>query len=226
MKKFISIKKIGTLFISFLFVLPNVLKAQSFTDATLDVAALPVQWISFTGNATSNGVQLQWTTANEFNNSHFNIQKSSNGINFSTIGKIDGTGNSSSLTNYSFLDSTSLNSIVYYRLQQVDIDGKTSVSSVLVIKNELQSNTLLNIYPNPISGNKLVVNFKNVPVGIYTLSIKNINGVTIHQQVYPQQIFNTNTQIQMASKPASGWYVMSMINEKGEVVALKTLTVK
>ncbi len=103
-------------------------------------------------NGTSNEKQVTnlWTTANEINVSHFNIQRSSNGKDFITIGKV--TANNKVLNEYSFIDNklplTNDQLTLYYRLTGVDKDGKTNYSEtkLLTINNKLST---INIYPNP-----------------------------------------------------------------------------
>ena len=83
------------------------------------------------------------------NNSHFNIQKSSNGIDFENIGKVNGHGTTQQEQAYQFLDNTPFLDINYYRLQQVDYDNKSEYSNVISI--EMNPNTTsIKIYPNPV----------------------------------------------------------------------------
>lgn len=94
---------------------------------------LPVNWLSFTGRAIHGDVELNWSTASELNNSHFEIQRSANAIDFSAIGSVAAGTNPSVVNNYQFLDLNPLSGTSYYRLKQVDIDGKYSFSSIIQI---------------------------------------------------------------------------------------------
>jgi hypothetical protein len=96
-------------------------------------STLPVNWLSFTGRAIHGNVELNWSTASELNNSHFEIQRSANAIDFSTIGSVVAGTNPSVVNNYQFLDVNPLIGVSYYRLKQVDIDGKYSFSSIIQI---------------------------------------------------------------------------------------------
>jgi hypothetical protein len=94
---------------------------------------LPVSWLSFTGRAIHGDVELNWSTASELNNSHFEIQRTANAIDFSTIGSVAAGTNQSVVNNYQYLDLNPLAGASYYRLKQVDIDGKYSFSSIIQI---------------------------------------------------------------------------------------------
>ncbi len=74
-----------------------------------------------------------WNTASERNNSHFSIERSADGRNFTEIGKINGAGESSSSKTYTFNDPKPLKGINYYRLKQVDFDGKFEYSKVVSV---------------------------------------------------------------------------------------------
>ncbi len=224
-KKLISFQ-VTLLLLAFMGLLPAIAQSQAFTDGTIDVIVTPVHLISFSANKVNNAVQVNWTTTNEINNSHFNVQRAFNVTDFITIGKVAGKGNMATINNYAFTDTAIPNTNLYYRLQQVDIDSKSTLSATVVIKNEKTNNTVLSIYPNPVKSNKVVLSFKEAPIGMYTLSIKNINGSIIHKQVYNQVVATTSSQIFLAIKPTMGWYVLSMINAQGVVVANKTFIVE
>ena len=114
---------------------------------------LPVTFTAFTGRQERNSVVLEWATASENNNNYFEIERSIDGVNFVTIGYVDGAGNSSSLLNYEFSDNAPEQGQVYYRLSQVDFDGKREyadkVVAVLYTGSEIEN---LTIVPNPTDG--------------------------------------------------------------------------
>lgn len=92
---------------------------------------LPVELTSFSGQLTENGVELNWETGAEINNSHFNVQVSYDGVNWETIGVVQGAGNSTVNLNYFFLDNQEGTGVQYYRLEQVDFDGTNAFSNVI-----------------------------------------------------------------------------------------------
>lgn len=112
---------------------PAVLPATPGSLNTCTKGALPVTLSSFNYNVNNKIVQLTWATASESNNDYFNVEKSNDGINFRSIGKVKGTGTSSITKHYSFNDNNP-DYINHYRLKQVDRDGKFSYSKILFVK--------------------------------------------------------------------------------------------
>ena len=98
---------------------------------------LPITLSSFTGIWNGKAPELRWTTQLEINNSYFDLERSFNGRNFERAGVVSGQINSSVITNYQFTDYAVSNTtgLVYYRLKQVDVDGRFSYSNIIVVKN-------------------------------------------------------------------------------------------
>jgi len=90
---------------------------------------------------------LSWTTTTEVNNMGWNIQRSADGLEWENIGWTEGSGNIQNEKSYKYTDPTPMKGINYYRLEQVDFDGRTSYSEVKNIKFQTEE---LSIYPNPV----------------------------------------------------------------------------
>jgi hypothetical protein len=106
------------------------------TDGVASSSTLPVSLISFNANYVEDAVELKWETASELNNNYFTIERSTNAIDFSPVGIINGAGNSNSVLNYSFLDISPLSSRSYYRLKQTDYDEKYTYSNIVSVSKE------------------------------------------------------------------------------------------
>ena len=125
-------------------------------------ATLPISLISFSGHLTSLGNSLNWSTASEVNSAGFELQSSVNGTKFSIVAFVatkakDGVSNEK-LT-YDYSDKVSFTASRYYRLRQIDKDGKYSFSRIVLIKAiKALSVTISAIYPNPaINSLQLVI---------------------------------------------------------------------
>ena len=94
---------------------------------------LPIELLYFKGNVAKNYVELNWSTASEVNNDYFTVERSIDGEVFSSVGQIDGAGNSSMIIDYSGRDDKPVNGLAYYRLKQTDYDGMYSYSSPIAI---------------------------------------------------------------------------------------------
>ena len=104
-------------------------------DITNDIV-LPVELVDFKGISEGSVNQLFWTTKSELNNAYFEVQHSINGVDYEQIGTVYGQGNSSVSINYYYRHITE-SKINYYRLKQVDYDGKYKFSNRIEIENDL-----------------------------------------------------------------------------------------
>ncbi len=130
--------------------------------ATGILTVLSVQLKSFYGISGKDQNQLFWETTSEKNNDFFILEKSTNGIDFEEIGHINGNGNSKTKNNYSFEDPTASRATSYYRLNQVDFDGKKQRFDIITLSYETNKIGILNIYPNPTKNTLYVdVNTEN-----------------------------------------------------------------
>ena len=123
----------------------------------LDFTPLPISLIDFTAKAEGNRAKLTWQTASESNNKEFIIYRSSDDQQFIEIGKVDGKGTTSITSNYSLHDKQPLNGNNYYKLVQVDSDGRTTELGIRFLTFKLQLSSL-NSFPNPTEG-KITVHF-------------------------------------------------------------------
>lgn len=150
----------------------------AFTPSQFSI--LPVDILSFSAVLNNNQVQLKWVTSYEANAASFIIERSSNGINFSEIGKVAASNNIQGSA-YEFVDNNLANGQALYRLKAVDKDGATKYSNVIAINNKLAVASSLLIYPNP------AVNFVTVTYPIAnsdaTLSIYQMSGKKVVDMV-------------------------------------------
>jgi hypothetical protein len=161
----------------------------------------PVTLVNFMALKNDSRVDLDWQTATEENNDYFVVEKSRNAVDFITVDIVDGSGNSQSMMSYSITDYAPYRGISYYRLKQVDYDGKFSYSKIVAIKNEEAE---VEIYPNPNQGSfKIsVVNEK-----LYSIELTDMEGKLVYKS---KGTSNTATEINGLSK---GLYVVRVIGE-------------
>ena len=143
----------------------------SWSNETINICellngrVLPVEWLYTNADFhdKERSVSIEWATAKEWENSHFEIERSIDGINdFQQVGEVQGMGWKDSITEYAFLDKdlplTGGNML--YRLKQVDFNGKSSYSKVVSVKvSTIQSTKgVWRAYPNPTNGQQLKIN--------------------------------------------------------------------
>ncbi|MEK6479193.1 T9SS type A sorting domain-containing protein [Catalinimonas sp. 4WD22] len=113
---------------------------------------IPVELIYFSGYYQNKSVFLEWATASETNNSHFEIERAVDGFEFEKIGEVQGADNSTRKIEYVFEDqqlSSRMGSIFYYRLRQEDYDGQYEYSKSIAVFNETSG--VLNLWPTPFT---------------------------------------------------------------------------
>jgi hypothetical protein len=181
----------------------NVAMPFTFASAT-GVNPLPIEFLSFTGSAAIAGNQLNWSTASETNNDFFELERSSNGTEFSKIAFVEGNGTSTSIINYSYFDDAPSNSINYYRLKQFDFDGAFTYSNLIEIKRNATGNTSVSVFPNPSSD---LVNIE---------ASDNISSLLIYNML-GEIVFSTSTQRSLQFDPiAKGIYLLKAISFDGQ----------
>lgn len=136
---------------------------------------LPVNLISFSGKASSEGNILFWSTAGEVNNKGFEIERAADGMTFEKIGFVAGRGTASARVDYQFGDKQPLAN-AYYRLKQLDFDRSYTFSKSINLKND--SGIRLIVYPNPVKGK---LHF-DVPPAKRRLTVRNMAGVVVDDQ--------------------------------------------
>jgi hypothetical protein len=169
---------------------------------------LPVSKIDLQLAKQNNDVNVIWKTIGEKNTKSFIVEKSTNGIEFSTINTVDAKGNTVNENVYSMVDRNVNASVVYYRIKVIDINGKTSYSNVVTIK--MNGKHSFEIVANPIINKELKVQINNLPKGTYTIDILNSLGQKL-QQV--NLVLNSNTvsqTIQLNNAINTGLYFVRL----------------
>lgn len=128
---------------------------------------LPVELSSWTLSKRNNKIVFEWSTASEINNDYFEIEHSTDMRNFQSIKQITGMGNSSTKIDYSVeaINSFALG-IQYFRLKQVDFDGRKTYSELITIENQFET---FQVFPNPASHNISINTAMNEPVELFDL---------------------------------------------------------
>jgi hypothetical protein len=112
-------------------------------------SALPVELTSFNANCTENATIINWQTASEHNTAYFEVERSRDGANWSSIESIQAAGNSTTTIDYSIEDAEKTTGVVYYRLNQVDLNGESKIYGPISANcNDEDAFTSL-VYPNP-----------------------------------------------------------------------------
>lgn len=167
---------------------------------------LPVILSFFSGEYNNNAVKLSWKVESQSAFSHFEIERSTDGRNFSTIGNVALSGND--LYNFADINLTS-GSIYYYRLKMIDIDGNFKYSNIVVIRTDGGKNKIM-IYPNPASDFINAELGKNAK-GDYNLQLVDVAGRVVNSLTVKKGQPGQLVTIQRNGL-ASGVYVIKIIS--------------
>lgn len=131
---------------------PSIANNQIYDWWTLAMSTfpLPIELLVFTGFPVEDQVKLVWETSTEFNNDYYVVERSKDGQNFEFVSTVDAIGFSNNVTPYFTFDPKPYKGISYYRLKQVDLDGRFTYSKVIDVEFGEENNLpLVQIYPNP-----------------------------------------------------------------------------
>jgi hypothetical protein len=191
--------------------------AKSFSNFIL-----PLKFLEFKGQAINNDGLLNWKTENEQSTSHFEIERNTDGRSYNTVGELV-SANAPGIHHYSFTDRniTSLNApVIYYRLKQIDIDGRFTYSRIIALSIDNTKNIIL-FYPNP------VINEANLTITIHKpdqvqARVVDIAGRVVKQLQWNLSAGSTSLRVEV-SRLVKGMYYLEL---KGRSVNYKKQFVK
>lgn len=170
-------------------------------------SVVPVTLMNFNVAANKNSVALTWSTSQELNSKGFTIERSTDGVNFNSIAWINGKGNAAVLSNYSFTDNfVQPNIVYYYRLRQVDMDGRENLSLVRQVR---MSKSGITVTVSPIPARDVINVFIKGAAQTAALNLVNAQG----QLVKTWNNVNTANSVynlDVANLPA-GIYILNVI---------------
>lgn len=191
---------------------------NSQTTININVlSALPVLISNYSVSKTGSSATMKWNTASEINTSEFVMERSADGINFTTVNHISAKGTG---YNYSLVDRYPLPGWNYYRLKGVDLDGRFTIFPVKSLKFDSGELTPFAVYPNPVDGKQ--INIRLNVTGDYRLTLYNTSG----QQVMSRMLSVSTSSIQLSlpDNIIPGMYILSL--GKGKNVWLEKIFIR
>lgn len=173
---------------------------------------LPVEWVSFSAILNTDKADLKWTTAAEKNVSHFSIEKSTDGKNYTQAGLVFAYGNTSENSNYSFTDkniNTNKAGVIYYRLRSVDIDGRNDLSIIRSIRIGKKTENGISVltYPNPVTTELRITIPSNWQGKKVSYEMYNNNGQAALKNIIGA---SSQTEIMNVNNIAPGFYIIKV----------------
>ena len=183
-----------------------------YTNKNIKGSVLPLNWLSFAVRKADNkSVLLSWVTGNEINNDHFEIERSRNGIDFTSIAAMPANKNAQAQNKYSYTDNFAVSGTNYYRIKQVDKDGQYSYSST----EKVDMNDIIRywkIYPNPAISHSGF--YANDALAKVELSVADMNGKIIWRTNATNISAGQRIDINL-SNASKGIYILKINTDKG-----------
>jgi hypothetical protein len=177
---------------------------------------LPIELMSFRGKVLEEGNLIEWVTATEVNNDHFNLEVSKDGVEFYTIHERPGAGNSTSELSYSYVDRDADSGDTYYRLKQTDFDGTFSYSDVIVLSRASHSRDI-ELWPTPVQDQLFVRVGREVQEieGVYILDML---GRVVLQPSGWSEVGGDLVQVKGLELLEHGLYILSVTDKVGDLI--------
>lgn len=177
----------------------------------------PVKLISFDGQVIEEVIELKWQTSWEKNNDFYTIEKSSNGLNYLELARIDGKGTIELNSDYTYIDPLPFQGNNYYRLSQTDFDNTYEVFKPIMVQYK-EEGSMIKIYPNPV--NDQYVNIKLNPDLLKEennqtyIIVRSITGELIYQQIIPNN--KLGDKISLNRRFETGVYILELHSPYGK----------
>ena len=176
---------------------------------------LPVQFVGFMLTKKENNVMIQWATAREINASMYEVERSFDGRSWDVIAYVSAIGNSEALNSYAYTDKNLKAAAIYYRIRQVDNDGKYTYTDIKVIRQAVEENSGVRIAS---SQHKVLLHFPKELKGQFSVRFVNTAGQVVDQQM----ITNPVGQVVLNSK-VNGSCIISLSNGNNFHVARQVI---
>ena len=173
---------------------------------------LPVEWVQFRGTPEGNVVLLNWITGSELNNDHFVVEHSTDGRSFEGIGRVTGAGTSNNEQYYTYRHDTRATGSHYYRLRQVDFDGKSDYSATISVNLEGISSSEAQLLPNPTPDG--IVRLTGLSVeGPVQVRVVNLSGQVLRTLRYNEISTGQSLHLDLSAFPR-GTYLIQVATSK------------
>lgn len=173
-------------------------------------AALPIDLGVFYVQKENNNAVLYWNTFSEKNNSHFIIEKSTDGMNFESIGTVEGAENSSVLQQYTFTDNDLTASITYYRIVQVDFDGQFSTGPIRSVS--LNGTFDVIAFPQPGTVDDMILQVKNETNETSIISVIDELGRELYSTIASHEKGDVLISLGDEIELAAGLYIVRVVS--------------
>jgi hypothetical protein len=196
--------------------------ANRFMIVFEPLKALPVTFTSIKAYRQDKNINVEWRVDNEVNMKQYEVEKSTNGTQFSSIAEKAATANNGGSAVYVIADANPVEGYNYYRVKSMDLNGKMSYTNVVkVLIGSMKQD--ITIYPNPITDGMIHLQLMNEPEGKYNIRLLNKIGQLIVQKQITHAGGNGTELIKWDYNLAHGMYQLEVTKQDGTVKNINVL---
>ena len=196
--------------------------ADRFRIVFIKALPLPVKFTSISATQQNDAIAVKWMVENEINISKYEVEKSTNGVNFVKINTTIATGTNNSSTTYNFLDINPIQGNNFYRIRSYNQSGSFDYSKIVLVKLG-KTGAGISVYPNPVKDNQIGIAFNNMEKGTYQFRLINELG----QTMLARQLINTGGNSMVTFTPdhslRAGIYQLEIIAPDNQHSTIKVI---
>jgi hypothetical protein len=194
--------------------------ANRFRIVFKEMRVMPVTFTSVKASQKNTTVSVDWKVENQSNLKQYDVEKSTDGSQFTKVATVD--ANNKSASDYNWTDANPVEGYNYYRIRSVDLDGKTAYTSIVKVQMS-QTAAEIKVYPNPAVDAKVSIELNNLPAGIYYARLFNPLGQVIVSQKIIHPTGSSTETIQWSHSTARGIYQLEITKPIGTTETLKVM---
>jgi len=198
------------------------LASDRFSIVFKAATTLPLHLLGIKAYEKNEGIEVKWTAESESEMDKYEVEKSANAVSFATAGTVMAKVNPGPSSAYTWFDLTPFDGTNYYRVKAVDKAGEVKYSSIVSVITATHRSSI-SVFPNPVTGRVLTLDFKNIKKGNYNISMINNFGQKIYTDVLTHDGGSARHRLSFEKSLAAGVYqlliVLGDLQEKISVLA-------
>nr|WP_294902466.1 T9SS type A sorting domain-containing protein [uncultured Lacibacter sp.] len=185
------------------------------------MAILPAGELELTAKNKGEDNIVSWSATSEVNCSHYTVEASLNGVDFTEVGRVNATGNTNSSTAYNFVHHGVSSNSYYYRIKQADLDGKSAYSKI--VRVNMAAFAAATLYPNPVK-DKTTISFTLLQSSFVEVNVLNAAGSVVHTT--NQRFTKGEQQLTLdLNRLLPGTYILQLKDEMNHVQSFRFIKI-
>jgi hypothetical protein len=184
---------------------------------------LPLTFTSIKGYQLDSKIAIDWKIENEISIARYEVEHSLTGTNFRTVNTIGAIGTNTTLISYTSIHSTPVTGNNFYRIKSIDKNGLANYSAIIKVVTGKPGSGSIAIYPNPVKGNSVNLQFTNQLTGMYHVKLINSNGQTVYSNKMAINSANVSQVIVINKQLRCGIYQLEILKPDNTIEIKKAI---